>query len=221
VLRNNESLGFKLIVLDTIAAAYPKSEVLKDMDAGNRMGSRAQLIGNFIYRVMGDLKDSNCCLVLLNQARANFSQYGDDIVASGGWALQHGSDVTIRLTAKEGIVIKGENKQTVGHGFKITGKVKKNKTASAYDEKGDERTFSTSILLHPDKFHWTTNEILDVAKDLGLFQKKDGGIYEGSGTICFDGVELGTSQDKARTTIDHDDALFQAVMDAVYQSMEK
>jgi recombination protein RecA len=106
----NDSLIMKppLIVVDSVSAMTPREVIEGAIDEGAGVGLQARLMSLFLQYISKFLKDSNTCLLFLNQLRAVIKKskfdYGPDEETSGGRALRFYSSVRLKL--KKGAVEK-------------------------------------------------------------------------------------------------------------------
>ncbi|MDD4531945.1 MAG: recombinase RecA [Bacilli bacterium] len=122
-----ESGAFDLIVVDSVAALVPKSELEGNM-LDNSIGVQARLMSKALRKITGLLNKSRCTVIFINQLREKMGvMYGSPEVTSGGRALKFYS--TIRLDIRRAEAIKDGDK-IIGNNVKI--KVVKNKVASPF-----------------------------------------------------------------------------------------
>jgi len=89
----------KLVVIDSIAAAMPSSELPKDYDDSPKMASNAGLITRFANRIIPLLDNNDALLIVLNQLRKNFSTLSPETeIPFGGMSLQYATAVTLHVT---------------------------------------------------------------------------------------------------------------------------
>jgi recombination protein RecA len=99
----NDSLCMRppLIVVDSVSAMTPKEVIEGACDEGAGVGLQARLMSAFLQYISKFLKDSNTCLLFLNQLRSvikkNKFDHGPDEETSGGRALRYYSSVRLRL----------------------------------------------------------------------------------------------------------------------------
>lgn len=94
--------GIKLVIIDSIAAAMPSTELQKDYDDAQKMAGNATIITRFCNRIVPVLDNYDTLLVVLNQNRKNFSTLSkEDEVPFGGTALQYATSVTLQVTRIE------------------------------------------------------------------------------------------------------------------------
>lgn len=90
--------GIKLIVVDSIAAGVPSSELDKRYDESPKMASGAGLWTRFALRMIPRMDNNDVLVILINQMRKNFSMMSrDEEIPWGGLALQYASSVNVHL----------------------------------------------------------------------------------------------------------------------------
>lgn len=221
VLENNDRLGYDLIILDSIADAYPDTFYNGEMGEGEQMGQRAQMQARFMRRVKDHLRDNGACFVYINQVGQNFSQYGYDYKQTGSEAMRHHTSVEIVVytkgVLKGKVEVEGKEKE-VQIGFSFKGQTKKNKTGPA------DRNYEVPIITYDSTYHYKGQELFDLAyeKDFGLqlFTTKEGKPYSGRGVVMFNGVELGSSKSEAISNLHIDPELYALVEKEVYNRMK-
>lgn len=94
--------GIRLVIIDSIAAAMPSTELQKDYDDAQKMAGNATIITRFCNRIVPILDNYDTLLVVLNQNRKNFSTLSrEDEVPFGGTALQYATSVTLQTARIE------------------------------------------------------------------------------------------------------------------------
>lgn len=91
--------GIKLVVVDSIAAGMPSTELEKGYDDNPKMASNAGLWTRFVNRMIPLIDNNDTLIVLLNQMRKNFSMMSrEENIPYGGVALKHASSLDIALS---------------------------------------------------------------------------------------------------------------------------
>ena len=122
-----ESGAFDLIVVDSVSALVPKTELEGDM-LDNSIGLQARLMSKALRKLAGQLSKSLCSVIFINQLREKMGvMYGNPETTSGGRALKFYASV--RLDIRRGEAIK-DGTEIVGNTVKI--KVVKNKVAPPF-----------------------------------------------------------------------------------------
>lgn len=92
---------FGLIIIDSVAALTPLTEMTEDMDE-MQMGLQARLMNKFLRRATAKQKKlweagTASTVILLNQLRDKLGGYGKQETAPGGRGISFASSLTIRL----------------------------------------------------------------------------------------------------------------------------
>ncbi len=118
-----------IIVIDSVAALVPKSEL--DGDMGDpQMGMQARLMSQALRKLTAVIAKSNTCLVFINQVRQKIGiSFGSPETTTGGNALKFYS--TIRIDIRRIAAIKDQG-DTVGAKTRV--KVVKNKMSPPFRE---------------------------------------------------------------------------------------
>ena len=127
LVRSNE---VDVIVLDSVAALVPKSELEGQMGDAS-VGTQARMMGQAMRRLVGVIAKSKCLCIFTNQLREKIGvMYGPVEYQPGGRALKFASTVRIDLRRKE--LIKSGDGLVTGARTKV--KVVKNKVAAPFGE---------------------------------------------------------------------------------------
>jgi recombination protein RecA len=116
-----------IIVIDSVAALTPKSEIEGEM-GDSKMGLQARLMSQAMRKLTSTISKTNCCCIFINQLREKIGvMFGNPETTTGGNALKFYASV--RLDIRRQTQIKdGEN--VVGNHVKV--KVIKNKVAPPF-----------------------------------------------------------------------------------------
>lgn len=129
VVRLIDSGRIKLIVVDSVAALVPRSELEGDIGDAS-IGVQARLMGQLMRKITASLHKSNTALVFINQIRQKVGVlYGNPETTPGGNALKFYSSLRLRVSRDE--IIK-EKKESIAVCIKT--KVVKNKIAAPFQE---------------------------------------------------------------------------------------
>lgn len=92
--------GVQLIVVDSVSAMVPKSELEKKLDDPAKIGALAAAMSTNLPKVVQWLKGTDTCLVLINQIRSLISSTakGDTDNTSGGKAVKFYASIRLKLT---------------------------------------------------------------------------------------------------------------------------
>lgn len=172
-----QSKLISFIVLDSIGAMVNEEEMEKDADQRS-VGTTPQVVTRMVKFAARLAEEARCHLLLINQVRANLSQFGGDTTVGGGHARGHAT--TVRLKARRAAgqpMTIGSGDQAVQVAFKIALKVEKNQAASP------GRTAIITIVNQPStRFGMEigiadrAGEAFDVGKKTGVLKRK-GAVY--------------------------------------------
>lgn len=122
--------GVDVIIVDSVAALVPKSEIEGEMGDA-QVGVQARLMSQALRKLTGVVSKTGTAIVFTNQIRHKIGVFfGNPETTSGGLALKFYSSVRIDLRRRKAI----ENSQGVVVGSNHRAKVIKNKTAPPFKE---------------------------------------------------------------------------------------
>lgn len=147
-----------LIVIDSVAALVPKSEIEGDM-GDSQMGIQARLMSQALRKLTGIVSKSNCIVIFVNQIREKIGvMFGNPETTPGGRALKFFSSLRIDIrkidSLKSGVDITGS---------KVKVKIVKNKVAPPFRSTELDIEFSKGISYEGD--------LLDLGTNLGFIEK--------------------------------------------------
>ena len=191
-----ETNQFDIIVLDSIAAMAPKSEI-EDEFLKDSMALQARKLGAALRILAGSVSRSKTIVIFINQLRDKVGVfYGAKTVTPGGKALKFFSSVRLEVSKGDKIV-DSEDKQ-IGNVLNITGV--KNKVGFPF--------MKTSVVLYYGKGLDLNADALDFGELKGVI-KKTGNSY------TFGEVNLGVGRDRAIKKIAEDIKLFEEIKKAI------
>jgi len=168
----------ELIVIDSVAALVPKSEIEGDMGDA-QMGMQARLMSQALRKLTAIVGKSRCVVIFVNQIREKLGvMFGSPETTPGGRALKFYSSIRIDIrrveTLKNGV-------EMVGIKSKV--KIVKNKVAPPFRFTELEIEFGKGISFEGD--------LVDLATNLDIIEK--------SGTwYSFKENRLGQGREKAK-----------------------
>ena len=116
-----------IIVIDSVAALTPKSEIEGEM-GDSKMGLQARLMSQALRKLTSTISKTGCCCIFINQLREKIGvMFGNPETTTGGNALKFYSSV--RLDIRRISQIK-DNENAVGNRVRV--KVVKNKVAPPF-----------------------------------------------------------------------------------------
>ncbi len=117
-----------LIVIDSVAALTPKSEIEGEM-GDSKMGLHARLMSQALRKLTASISKSNCTVYFVNQLREKIGvMFGNPEVTTGGNALKFYA--SIRLDIRRSTQIKDAEGKVLGNKTRV--KVVKNKVAPPF-----------------------------------------------------------------------------------------
>lgn len=118
-----------VMVIDSVAALTPKAEIEGEM-GDSHMGLQARMLSQAMRKLTGNLKQSNCLAIFINQIRMKIGiMFGNPETTTGGNALKFYASVRLDIR-RTGAIKDGE--EIIGNETRI--KVVKNKVAAPFKE---------------------------------------------------------------------------------------
>lgn len=147
-----------IIVIDSVAALTPKSEIEGEM-GDSKMGLQARLMSQALRKLTGTVSKTKCVAIFINQLREKIGvMFGNPETTTGGNALKFYASV--RLDIRRGTQLKDGDK-VVGNRTKV--KVVKNKMAPPFRSTEFDVLYGEGISR--------TGEILDLGVEYDVVQK--------------------------------------------------
>jgi len=159
--------GVDVIVIDSVAALVPKSEIEGEM-GDSVMGLQARLMSQALRKMTGAISKSKCVVIFTNQLREKIGvMFGNPEVTTGGRALKFYASVRIDMR-KIGNIQEGEEIIGSRHRAKIV----KNKVAPPFKMTEFDILNNGGISIVGDLLDMAIN--LDVINKAGAFLKYNG-----------------------------------------------
>ncbi len=201
------SSAIDILVVDSVAALTPKSEIEGEMGDRN-VGLQARLMSQAMRKLTGAISRTNTCCIFINQLREKIggTMFGPAETTTGGNALKFYSSV--RVDIRGGTKLKDSKENVIGRVTRV--KVVKNKVAPPF--KG--ATFD--ILFGEGISH--TGEIIDLGVEYGVI-KKSGSWFS------YNGTKIAQGRDGARQVLNDNpelaDELEQLIMAALKEQGQR
>ena len=147
-----------VVIVDSVAALVPKSEIEGEMGSSS-VGVQARLLSQAMRKLTGTIKNANCLVVFINQIRMKIGvMFGSPETTTGGNALKFYSSVRLDIR-RIGSVKQGDD--VVGNETRV--KVVKNKIAPPFKQTEFQIMYGAGINR--------MGEIIDLGVKQGLVEK--------------------------------------------------
>ncbi|MBQ7629574.1 MAG: recombinase RecA, partial [Selenomonadaceae bacterium] len=167
-----------MVVIDSVAALVPKSEIEGDM-GDSHVGLHARMMSQAMRKLAGVINKTNTVVIFINQIREKVGvMFGNPETTTGGRALKFYSSV--RLEVRKGEAIK-QGTEIIGNRVKV--KVAKNKVAPPF------KTADFDI-IYGEGFS-RLGSIIDMGVEFEIVRKAGAYLY-------YNEQKLGQGKDNAR-----------------------
>lgn len=171
-----------IVVIDSVAALTPKSEIEGEM-GDSKMGLHARLMSQALRKLTGSISKTKCTVIFINQLREKIGvMFGNPETTTGGNALKFYASV--RLDIRRSTQIKDTDSNAMGNKTRV--KVVKNKVAPPFKQVEFDIMYGEGISK--------VGEIIDLGVDFEII-KKAGSWFS------YDDTKLGQGRDAVKALL--------------------
>ena len=184
-----------IVVIDSVAALTPKSEIEGDM-GDSKMGLHARLMSQALRKLTGTIHKTNCTVFFINQLREKIGvMFGNPETTTGGNALKF--EAAVRIDIRRSTQIK-DGDSVIGNRTKV--KIVKNKVAPPFKTAEFDIMYGEGVSK--------VGEILDLAVEFEIVKKSGSWFSYGD-------TKLGQGRDAVKGLIKDNPELMDELEDKV------
>jgi len=192
-----------LIIVDSVSALVPKSELEGEEMLKDTMAVQARLMSKGLRILSGPISRSKTVVIFINQLRANVGvMYGQKENTTGGKALKYYSSV--RLNVGKGDKILGPKDEQIGNTVNVT--AVKNKVGFPFRKGSFDLYYGKGVDLVADA--------LDTGAEYGVIDLT-------GNTYSFAGNKLGVGRTNAKNALAKHPEVFEEVKKQINEYLEK
>ncbi|WGK65756.1 recombinase RecA [Croceiramulus getboli] len=190
-----------IIVIDSVAALTPKSEIEGEM-GDSKMGLHARLMSQALRKLTASISKTKCTVIFINQLREKIGvMFGNPETTTGGNALKFYASV--RLDIRRSTQIKDSNSAVQGNKTRV--KVVKNKVAPPF------RTAEFDIMYGEGVSK--IGEIIDLGVDYEIV-KKSGSWFS------YEDTKLGQGRDAVKALLKDNPDLAEELEKKIHEAIK-
>jgi recombination protein RecA len=190
-----------IIVIDSVAALTPKSEIEGEM-GDSKMGLHARLMSQALRKLTASISKTNCTVIFINQLREKIGvMFGNPETTTGGNALKFYASV--RLDIRRSTQIKDANSNVLGNKTKV--KVVKNKVAPPFKTAEFDIMYGEGISK--------IGEIIDIGVDYEII-KKSGSWFS------YEDTKLGQGRDAVKAVLKDNPELMDELEEKIKEALK-
>ncbi|MFO7934706.1 MAG: recombinase RecA [Bacteroidales bacterium] len=189
-----------IIVIDSVAALTPKSEIEGEM-GDSKMGLQARLMSQALRKLTANINRTNTTCFFINQLREKIGvMFGNPETTTGGNALKFYASVRVDIR-RIGQLKEGEDVQ----GSRTRVKVVKNKLAPPFRKAEFDILYGEGISK--------TGELIDLGVDLGILKKSGSWFSYGE-------TRLGQGRDAVRNLLRDNPELSEELEEKIKKTLQ-
>ncbi|MCC8359594.1 recombinase RecA [Salinimicrobium sediminilitoris] len=190
-----------IIVIDSVAALTPKSEIEGEM-GDSKMGLHARLMSQALRKLTASISKTHCTVIFINQLREKIGvMFGNPETTTGGNALKFYA--SIRLDIRRSTQIKDSNSEVQGNKTRV--KVVKNKVAPPFKTAEFDIMYGEGVSK--------IGEIIDIGVDYEII-KKSGSWFS------YEDTKLGQGRDAVKILLKDNPDLMEELETKIVAAMK-
>jgi recombination protein RecA len=203
------SNAFDIIVIDSVAALVPKSEIEGNMGESS-MGVQARLMSQALRKLTGAISKSNTSVVFINQIRLKIGvMFGSPETTTGGEALKFFASLRFDIR-KIGQIKNSAGEGSIGSRVRV--KIVKNKMAAPFKIVEFDMMFDEPGVIS------LAGEIIDIGSAYGIIEKTGNTYTLNSGE---EQIKLGVGRESAKKALYGEQELMYIAKRAIMDEFHK